>query len=201
MVKKSTTPEIKNTFVSALDKSVTRRAEQIATKMDMLVKKAQKTFFAVLAGKIIGATSAPSLGQYTPNWKPLTKSYQDYRLKRRGVARSKFYEFNSRKNPQGKATLKDLLASAKAETAFGTPLARKGRSGRRNAVVVYPFPKVTDNLRSGEIDEKNYLKGRNRGIAWRLRNFQGSRLRPILQPFMLWWLDVKMKQLIREAVK
>lgn len=204
--KKSTkTSEIKNVFVSVTDKAVARRAEAIAMKMDILVKQAQKTFFTVLAGKLIGSTSPPALGEHTPIWQPLTKKYQDYRLKKRNVARSRFYEYNSRKNPNGKATLKDMLASAKADPAFGVPTANKTKTivrGRsRNSISVKVFPKVKESLAGEELNEKDYLKGRNRGIAWRLRNFKGTRLRPILQPFMLWWMDVKMKQLIREATR
>lgn len=205
MVKKIDTPaEINNKLEEIMEAGISRKMDRIVAAVQPRLRDRQKMFFQVLAQKIIGARAAPDLGEFTPEWAPLTAAYRAYRLKKKGVAGGRFYEYRSRKGDEGKTSLKDLLASARPETSFGAPLAFKSKKaalGRiRNTITVSPFPKVVESLQTAQIDEKSYLRSTNRGIAWRLRNFKGSRLRPILQPFMLWWMNYEMRKIVLEEV-
>lgn len=202
--KNPTDAQIEDVIQTKLEAGLSRKIDGIVTRVNALVKKNQEQFFTILAQKIIGATSPPDLGPYTPVWAPLTAAYTKWRLKKKRVARNRFYEYRSRRGEDGKTSLKELLQAVKSSSVFGAPLVYKSKQkvgGRwRNSIAVDLYPKVSEFLSGEQIDEKRYFQGRNRGIAWRVRNWQGTHLRPIMQPYMLWWMNIKMTDLIRREV-
>ena len=187
-------------------------------KIQAEVDRLQSNFFTTLAMKTIGAESAPSLGAYTPNWEDLSTSYTS-RKKKRGKG---FYQYTGR--------LRQSLLRSKATTAFGKPLVLLTSGGRyrdqnvyvqnnrartvvgkfvsleslrRNksiqaAIIVDIYPTLTESLKRGKIDEGKYFSD---NIAIKMTNYKGKRWRPILAPYMNWWLEVKAREAVRRGLR
>ncbi len=145
-----------NVINSVIDRAAAKKTDEMAKRLDRNVKNAQSQFFSIMASKIIGATAAPNLGKSTPSWQPLDSRYTTYRLKKFNIARGRFYEFQSRRGNE--QNLKDLLATVRASSVFGTPTVtvQRTRAGgkTRNRIVIDLFPKVIEDIMTGVIDAK-----------------------------------------------
>lgn len=202
----TTTDTNQDTVETTIERILGRQASK---KIDLIVEKLQKDItqqqsllFFILAAKIIGVNAPPDLGQYTPPWTGLTLKYVNYRFRKFGTSFSSFYTFRSDTSAPGR-NLRDMLNSANPFTVFGKPLVTKVQTTvggtKRWAVAISPFPKVTTDLITDSFDEKDYFKASNRAIAWRLRNWRGGMLRPIMRNYMLWWMEVVLKDTLRRS--
>lgn len=192
---------IRRKLNEVVDSSVSSVTDEYVAALNVAFKEGQKNMFKVLAQQIIGSTGPSSeWGSYAESWDALTLKYRRYRYKKKKVAHNRFFRFRSKIPDSGKTSLSELLSRARAETVFGasavTKRRRKVGSKIQNVIVVQPFPKLTEDLNSSNPDAASYFRGSNRGIAFRLNNFQGKVNRPVLRPFMLWWLNVRSRSII-----
>lgn len=192
---------IRRKLNEVVDSATSRVTDEYVSALNAAFNAGQNVMFQVLAQQIIGSTGpAPEWGEYAESWDQLTLKYRRYRYKKKRVAHNRFFRFRSKIPDSGKTNLAELLASARPKTVFGTPMVTKRRrkvgAKIQNVIVIQPFPKLTEDLNSSKPDASKYFRGSNRGVGFRLNNFQGKVNRPVLRPFMLWWLNVRSRNII-----
>lgn len=202
----------------AFDRSVNKTLKIIEKKMAVL----QQKFFTMLVMKTVGAKGPPKLGEYTPMWKPLSEAYTDRRSFDRDIDEDEFFNYSGK--------LGATLSRLNATTFFGKPLVVYNRgsfkqkamkqyqkpdprkqSGNLTArITVDLFPKIAgsindideaDLFNKVKITEKRGRKSKTTPISYRLKNYQGSRDRPVVVAYMNWWLNVQARKLVREAAR
>ena len=197
-----------------------------ADKLQDVAEDAQGVFFSMLASKIIGQSEPPELkstaGYYGEDWVELDESYKQRRYREKGIGFDSFYEYSG--------GLKASLNRSKAKNAFGTavltideigtyrkqlvrvtnnrariistnkPIAVDKVKDKRYAVTVDFFPKVTENIFSNSFVKHlgNYTSA---PIALKLTNWRGKELRPVIRPYINWWLNVYSKQQLKRALR
>lgn len=216
---------IANNLFSVVDDEV----NVLLTKKTKLLQKRlndlQKNFFQILSSKIIAVKAAPELGDFTPKWKSLSlnASYRSKKI-REGRSPNEFYSFTGRLQ---RSLLQSKAVNAfgtpvvtigtggtyRSQTIYQNPKTGGGitSSGKNfsldkikaqkitKTISVNLFPDVKENLKSGGKlgFEGEYVSDK---IAMKLTNYRGMRNRPILIPFMNWWLNVKATQIIRNTI-
>ena len=204
---------LENYIYSKLAQEVDKKEQQIADRVETALIKLQSKFFKTLASMVIDAESPPDLDEDTPTWTKLNPKYLAYK-KKKGYGKG-FYSF--------KGSLAQSWRQQQAVTAFGSPLVSahdtkggalpagggvyrnaKGRftsgvGGRTRVLKVNLYPFVEENIQiaQGPEFEGKYL---SKSQAIRVTNKRGGRDRPIVIPFMRWWLKVKAKQTISRSV-
>lgn len=204
-----------------------KRDETVARKVGSISKTVstnQNTFFPLLSKLIIKATKAPSLNGYGEPWAPLSSKYTSYRLRKtRGqIKEGMFY----RGLPSSERRLATTLPKQKSMSVFGAPTVEVwkegtyGRSrikvtgnyasyiktGKRIAmskvknivshIALDLFPNIEEDVSKGTLGPHlgKYLPD---DIAYKLTNNKGTEKRPVITPYIRWWINVHMKQLIR----
>lgn len=207
---------IKNSLYRIANRGIETILEKKIAQINKNINKLQDQFFTILSQKIVGAKSAPDLGAFTPPpWKPLNPKY--LMRKRRKGAGDGFFKFTGK--------LQRSLKQTKAVNAFGKPVAeitqgaRSGgkfvtvRNGRaqsetgqfvamkglrvRPVITVDLYPRVTESIRDGRLNMSKYF---TKQTAVKLTNWRGREDRPIIAYYMNWWLDVKARRVVTQAL-
>lgn len=205
---------IKNAFSAilevAFESTVARRVE----KIQQIVDREHHKFFSIMADKIIAVTQPPDLDGYGKDWYALEPSYTS---RRKGVDPNAWYK--------NTGNLSGTLKRMNVTRSFGTPTITSGQVGTygrqkvnvtnnvatiiktgraiplekiknlRYTINIDLFPKITEDTSSGSIDVRSYLTGKT---GYKLTNYHEGR--PIVTPFIRWWLNVQMKNKIVRGV-
>lgn len=162
------------------------------------VEKLLSHFFEELVTVGIDVLEPPNLGQFTPEWEPLSQSWLD----RKGGDESFYYHTGA---------LERTLLRKSTTGVFGRPqvfLEWAGGSKKVDAGVapakyigprlvglkirVVPFPRLTTAWGAEEL-----VAGGNETTFFKLTNPDGNRLRPLVSPFIHWYVSVR----VRNAMK
>lgn len=201
----SDTKKSANTKINrVIDDAVSDASDDYVDALNKRLRADQKNLFSVMAQQIIGAAGPPDEWGSGVDWQPLTLKYRRYRYKTKKVAHNRFFRFRSKIPEEGKTDLAELLSRARASTVFGAVSVKKeqkkSKGQIKQVIIIRPFPNVTEDLNRSDPKAKNYFRSTNKGIGFRLMNFQGGNLRPVLRPFMLWWMNVRTRNAIASEV-
>jgi hypothetical protein len=157
-----------------------------------------------MEAKITDVEKAPDLGKWTPFWAPLSNHYTD----RKGHDNFYFYEGKMAGFfPKNALSYfgKPLVAFQqgalfrRAQKKFVPPKTVKELS-QPSKLVIDVYPKVITALADPTL-AWDLFRHKNPEFYYRVTNYQGSRDRDIVGPYMLWWLNVKVKAEIKRVMK
>lgn len=198
----------KNAAGIAVGKASYAAAYRRAQRIKLRVETAIQPFFSDLVAAGIGVSDAPSLGEFTPNWQPLTDKWIRYKAKR-GKSTGFFSFGGSLRAALSRRRTAATFGNVQVELVYGPittqvtvrPPAKKyrGLPQYKARINVRAFPRVDVNkaidLQIFSLDENE----RNLTLAKLLnRGYGGTRLqRQLLTPFTRWYLKYRVKQAIR----
>lgn len=208
---------IKNSFAGIIEAALQSTVSKRIDKIQSILDREHHKFFSIMADKIIGATQPPDLDGYGKDWYQLENSYTSRRAASRGVDPSQFYK--------NTGNLSGTLRRMNVERPFGKPVITTGiqgtygrqkvnisdnsarivKTGRfisldkvknlRYTINIDMFPRITEDTSSSNINVRKYLTGKT---GYKLTNFHEGR--PIVTPFVRWWLNNYMKTKIIRGV-
>lgn len=166
-----------------------KRAQQIKAKIEKLAAG----LFQELVTVGIGVMGPPRLGQFTPVWEPLTTAWLERKM-----------------NPEfflNTGALEQELLGKSTSAIFGNPVVQMQVGARTLKVTaapppakygdvkgpfkltVIPFPKLTDVWHAEDLVATPGSK-----TFFKLINPDGKYLRPLVSPFVQWYIHVKIKK-------
>lgn len=183
---------IRRSLIAEHQKLVWRKAQRIRTA----ALKEQRRLFSYMVAQSVDVMSAPRLGSYTVYWKPLSESW---------VERKGFDEFYI-----DKGKLAQTLLRRHARSLFGEALVyidtptktfrvRPGPAPVRflrapvehTMIRIVPFPDL--DLNETNAAEAIVSDGDTVTYGKLTKNH-----RPLVTPFMKWWVQIHMRRLIEE---
>lgn len=200
---------------------VFEQKEDLAERIRLRVQRENRQFFRVLAAKAMDAPDAPDLGPHTPSWKPLTRKYREWK-RRHGLSQN-FYM----KTGKLEAQLRSLRASSKlgqprvsyqrggyaVSSSVRQEITPGGRTRYRDiatgrfvsaaaAFIFRPSTLFIDvaPMVSDAKDLEVAMFGRRSMIENKLKNAWKQMDRPILGPFMDWWMDIHIRRIVERML-
>ena len=178
---------------SLLYKAAWRKAQKVRDRVERLVSG----FFKELVTVGIDVLQPPDLGDYTPDWEPLSDSW----IERKGGEEFYFATGALEATLRGKNTTSvfgrpqvflDWNGGSRKVTAGAIAEYKETQKLTGLKIRVIPFPRATEfnaeALVGGGDDTKTFYKLVNPG---------GHKFRPLITPFLTWYIRVK----IRRAMK
>lgn len=166
------------------------------------VEEMAKTFFQELANRGTNVLAPPELGKYTPVWEPLSEEWADEKghdaffydtgaFQRALLAKDPTTVFG---RPQ---VFLDWEGGSRKITASNLSIKWQGQKLAGLKIRVIPFPKWGN----GESAEELVAGGTNNYIWWVLGSPRGRWERPLLTPFVSWWIHGKLRSAMRTLTK
>lgn len=173
-----------------------RRAQKIRDKVeDGLVD-----FFKVVAGEGINVSEPPQLGDYTPDWAPLSaswtksKGHDDFYF-HKGALESALLRKNTSATFGRPQVFLSYEGGAEVKVNAGKAAGKyKGEKMTNLHVRVVPFPKMTAWGSAEEL-----TAGENEKMLYKLTGPRGSFTRPLISPFAQWYIHVQVARIMRKV--
>lgn len=183
---------IKRRAAEAVFDQAWKRAQRVRAKAEKLAEKLAENFFKELVHVGINVPGPPALGRFTPHWEPLSNSWLDQKF-----PEDNFY-FES-------GALERALLAKSTQNIFGRPqvdLVFQGKRLRVNAndpakkyggargpfkIVLRPFPRAF-----GQTAEAAVARPGSETF-FKLMNPRGHYFRPLVTPFLRWYVHTKMR--------
>lgn len=173
-----------------------------AQKLRAAVERAVDHVFQEMVTVGIDVLDAPDLGAYTPHWEPLSDSWE---------ARKGFDEFYFHTG-----ALEQALLGKNTQRQLGRPqvfLEWPGKSIKVHAgqpaakyedelpaayyVRVLPFPRL-DSVQ-GDVGAAGLVATPGTETFYKLVGPHGLDQRPLISPFLQWWIHIRMKRIMKGA--
>ena len=213
--------DVATEIIASTGDAVIDDVESLRKELDAAIRKINRRFFQTLASMGTNVPGPPSLDQFTPTWDPLNAKYLRY--KQRKTGNTNFFTFTGKLQ----STLSRMKAETVFGTpwidvqnrrATGNPHVRytefmnRGKMISRGRMIAGPrkgqFARPEDILRyvPGKIsvtpfpsqyygDEEFVFRDRPE-IEYKLRQRRAPH-RPLLGPFMDWWIETKLKNVVQ----
>ena|SRR3990167_8954279 len=183
---------IKRRAVDTVFRAAWRRGQHIRLRAERISRQ----FFRELVTVGIDVPGAPRLGRFTPHWEPLSNSWLDRKD-------NDLFYFDT-------GALERSLLRKSTDGVFGRPavtLRFEGRTIRVTAspppkkyagasgpftLILTPFPRIAALTHVEDVVATPGSK-----TFFKLINPKGNYLRPLVSPFMQWYIHVKMKAALR----
>lgn len=196
---------VQNALQATIQGAVNTRISTLETEIRAKVEKIHDQFFKVMSRMIVNQKE-PALGSYRVTYKPLSEKYAQYRKKKYGVFKTRFYKFSG--------SMQTALTAMDPTTALGAPLIMskgygpKGGTlrnlnqtlagGRKAQISVDPYPKLLDSINDVPEHVEQIFGSK---LAYRLSNYKGAWDRPFVRQYFLWWLNVRVRAAVKEAIQ
>jgi len=152
---------------------VSKQIEQELTVMNA-------SFFSNLVRQGIDVSGPPGLQEFTPSWKPLKRSYA--RWKEKKYPGSGFFKASGKLKASLRQAKGGLLGKPKVTIV---KLPRAIKRGEAFRIVVEPAPAMR-NKRGIQLLEQ--LNGGTFQRSMKLSAFKGKITRPLVEPYLNWWV-------------
>lgn len=203
-------------LTAEIDRRIDGTLGDVADEIRIEINKINKTFFKVLASKIIDRTRPPLLKEFRPHWEPLR--YREWKI-RRGYSPNFYMKTGDlgRELPlvpasvlgdavvtysEGQAASGDV--SVRPAAVRGRIIGRDARGRFASASRIYK-PEIPASLTIFPVsavpeDDAESILGVGTSIYHKLRNPFGRREREILGPFASWWVNYKVVDAVRRLL-
>lgn len=214
-----------------IDQRFSRAVEVIIENIRNDISAVHNTFFSILGQKIVGRTGFQGLGDYTPVWADLDLFYRIAREKKFGTPEGVFFKYRGHlKNDLAGMDVTTAFGTPiirYKKGSFGSGdsgeiTVTRGRNGKvtqiaRNAtgkfvslkslekglktrISIEPFPKIKGNI-TGAFDPRPYFRGDDKKVLYKLANYKRYNDRQVLGPYLNWWINTKIRTVVKKRTK
>lgn len=161
-------------------RTTTAYVNKVKAKIEQEVAIINASFFSTLVRSGIDVAGPPGLQEFTPNWKPLKRNYAKWKEKK--YPGSGFFKASGKLRTSLRQAKGGLLGKPKVTLV---KLPRAVKRGEAFRMVVEPAPAMR-NKRGIQLLEQ--INSGTFQRSMKLSAFKGRITRPLVEPYLNWWV-------------